>query len=284
MTQIANATQAAPAAAAPGLVALRQMRPDEGGRPVGGPDAMPERVYADPREPGYADKNKALVSTVLENVSNFGKRNGRPQSARFVDVYRTNKNPAAVVTVSAQWLFSLPATSTNGAGRNLARFENQIRDAAASLRPGQSVRITDHWDAQILSKNYPHDTDHYTALGSFTIQSSASIVVSKDLNGNVSLGNSSVRHQLIDRYDWNNPVTIRDWDSNRKIELTARNFQDYERAGGATPFDVRSEPALSKPTLQRNGQITWTTTDTKGRVLTPSPGNGQGGSGFGLQG
>jgi hypothetical protein len=55
--------------------------------------------------------------------------------------------------------------------------------AAGRLKPGQSVTLRDHWDAQTLSKGYKSrggdDAEQYYALGSFTVRSEASLVMAR---------------------------------------------------------------------------------------------------------
>jgi hypothetical protein len=146
------------------------------------------------------------------------------------------------------------------------------------LKPGQTARLQDHWDVQILSSSYAqgqHSTvPHYPALGSFTIQSHADLTISKDSQGRLSI-TGQVKSGVLDRYDWNNPATITDLDARISVELTPRDFQELETLRLAAPFDVRSKPVVSTPTFS-GGRMQWRTVDESGQSLprSTSPGGG----------
>jgi hypothetical protein len=263
-----------------GPLAQVQLDPgDSRGRPD-----LPEIVRLDPRNRNYDQDVQTYVGAVLANVREYGLRNGFPVAAGMVQMYQTNRDPHAVLTVSGRWLFGLPTVWTKGLDKNLARFEAQVRQAATKLKPGQSVRLRDHWDAQILSKEYKQafpNTDHYPALGSFTVRSDADLVVAKDAQGRVQV-TGGVKTGLVDRYDWNNPVVIHNWETNQRIEVNARDFHRFEQLGRAVPFDVRSSPVTSVAVIAPNGRITWRTVDESGKTLerpTRAPA-GRSGGGF----
>ena len=247
------------------------------------PDPPPEHsdiriIRLNPNAPAYSSDVATHCRAALQNVVEYGRRNGYGVAAELADFYLNNRNPKATFTVPGRWLFSLPA-ARQGMETNLRRFSKQVGDVAASLKPGQSVRLQDHWDAQVLSSSYKDSqgsrmVPHYPALGSFTIQSHADLTLSKDAQGRLSI-QGGVKTGLVDRYDWNNPVTLTDLNSKTRVELTAKDFEQFEKQRLAAPFDVRSRAVTSTPILS-GGRVQWRSVDESGQSL---PGPTQPGSG-----
>jgi hypothetical protein len=89
-----------------------------------------------------------------------------------------------------QTLFGLPYARAKRLDKNPERVSNRIRQKARVLRPGQSTAFSNNWDARILSDNKQASpgSDHYTSLGSFTIQSAGTVSVSNNANGKFRIG------------------------------------------------------------------------------------------------
>ena len=104
--------------------------------------------------------------------------------------------------LDGDWLLDLPRAE-KAIEVNRSRFEEQATKLAMELEPGQSATIKDHWDRQVdAPKLGNHRNDpHFWALGTFTIQSEATISVSKDTNGDVSV-QIDASHKAIDTYDF----------------------------------------------------------------------------------
>lgn len=242
------------------------------------PNADFEIIKLNPSSPSYSTDVAKYVRPALQNVVEYGERNGFDVAAALAKFYLNNRNPKATFTVSGRWLFSLPA-ARQGMETNLARFATQVSGIAAGLKPGQSVRLQDHWDAQILSSSYKDSqgsrmVPHYPALGSFTVQSHADLTISKDMQGRVSI-KGGVKSGLVARYDWNNPATLTDLNSKTRVELTQRDFEKFEELGMAAPFHVRSKAVTSVPTIS-GGRVQWRSVDETGKSL-PGPTQPRGG-------
>jgi hypothetical protein len=235
------------------------------------------RIRLSPHSPTYQRDVATYCTAALQNAVEFGKRNGYGVAADLASFYLNNRNPKAVYTVSGRWLFSLPAAH-QALETNLARFTKDVNKLAAELKPGQSARLQDHWDVQVLSSSYKPKQDltmapHYPALGSFTIQSHADLTISKDSQGRLTIS-GQVKSGVLDRYDWNNPTTITDFDTRISVELTPKDFQALEKQRLAAPFDVRSKPVVSIPTIS-GGRVLWRSVDESGQSLRgPTPNGG----------
>lgn len=235
-------------------------------------------IRLNPHSPTYQADVANYGTAALRNVVEYGKRTGFDVAADLANFYLNNRDPKAVYTLSGRWLFSLPA-ARQALETNLGRFSKDLNKLAAELKPGQTARLQDHWDVQILSSSYKHGqgstmVPHYPALGSFTIQSHADLTISKDSQGRLKIS-GQVKSGVLDRYDWNNPATSTGLDARISVELTPRDFQELEKLRLAAPFDVRSKPVVSTPTLV-DGRIQWRSIDESDQSLPgpAAPGSG----------
>jgi hypothetical protein len=82
-----------------------------------------------------------------------------------------------------------------------------------------------------------------------------------------SFVSDQVKSGVLHRYNFNNPVVMTNFQTNQRLILSAQNFEDFQNAGNPMPFDVRSRPAISTPSVNGSGKVQWRMVDESGRAI-----------------
>ncbi|WP_086932711.1 RHS repeat-associated core domain-containing protein [Agarilytica rhodophyticola] len=134
--------------------------------------------------------------------------------------------------IDSDWLKKQPGVRS-ALDRNIERFYNQLGDSIKNLRNGESVTISDYWDALVEGSA---GSELFFASGDSTLTSAGNFEISKTKTGETSV-NGVIRHIWKDRYDWHSGVVT-------KIPYLGR-FNDGDaniliKTGRAHEFDMFS--------------------------------------------
>ena len=194
-----------------------------------------------------------IVEETFEEVVKQARDHGFEYSADFLEVW-LNENNSGTKTVDAYWLFRL----TNVGKKGYKRAEKMVFEGppkgkkqystrkgivkeliGKEFEEGQTIQITDNWDALATHGNKVQGGDEFYTLGDFTVHADADFKATRDGDYITAVG--TVTYTVVDDYGF---------DKGKKVRIMGYTVYDdwgktLEEAGRAKGYSVTGTMTIS---------------------------------------